>query len=234
MSDFKTWLSGQLAELDMNPTQLASFVPGLNQPTIHRVLNPEKEGGTPNPGIKTVSRIKEAVRLARLASGLLPLADTQTYSHTAQSANLLINPSEHGDWLTVPRVKFKLSAGVSGYAVEAEEGNGKPVFFRKDWFDLNGYRPDKLFAVRVSGSSMEPSLWDDDLVVINTIDVTPKDGEAFAINFEGELVIKRMRRDSGEWWATSDNADQRRFSPKRCTEDVSIIGKVIYKQSERI
>lgn len=99
---------------------------------------------------------------------------------------------------------------------------------------MNNYRPEMLFGVRVSGASMEPSLWDGDLVVINTADTDPHDGEAFAINYEGEMVIKRMRRDAGEWWATSDNADQRRFAPKRCTEDVVVIGRVIYKQSERI
>lgn len=146
----------------------------------------------------------------------------------------LLDFEEVPDLLHVPRVKFKLSAGVTGYAIESENGNGKPVFFRKDWFDLHGYRPEKLFAVRVSGASMEPALWDGDLVVINTEDTTPHDGDAFAINYEGEMVIKRLRRDAGEWWATSDNADQRRFAPKRCTEDVVIIGRVIYKQSERI
>lgn len=152
----------------------------------------------------------------------------------AKTEPLLIDLSSHPDLREVPRVKFKLSAGVSGYAIEPENGNGRPVFFRQDWFSSNGYRPEKLFAVRISGASMEPSLWDGDLVVINTADTIPHDGEAFAINYEGELVIKRLRRDAGEWWATSDNADQRRFAPKRCTDGVVIIGRVIYKQSERI
>lgn len=161
-------------------------------------------------------------------------SDTHTPSQRAKSESLLISLSDHPDLVSVPRVKFKLSAGVSGFAIESENGNGKPVFFRKDWFETNNYKPDKLFAVRVSGASMEPALWDGDLVVINTADTNPHDGEAFAINYEGEMVIKRMRRDAGEWWASSDNADQRRFAPKRCTEDVVVIGRVIYKQSERI
>lgn len=138
------------------------------------------------------------------------------------------------DLIAVPRVKFKLSAGVSGFSVEVESGNGRPIFFRKDWFELRGYKPGKLLAVRVTGESMEPSLWDDDIVVINTDDTIPKDGEAFALNYEGEPVIKRLRRDAGEWWACSDSADQRRYAPKQCTEDVVIIGRAVYKQSERI
>ena len=149
-------------------------------------------------------------------------------------ASALVSLTDHPDLKEVPRVRFKLSAGVSGYAIEPENGNGKPVFFRRDWFEANHYRPDKLFAVRVSGASMEPALYDGDLIVVNTSDTAPRDGEAFALNYEGELVIKRLRRDAGEWWATSDNADQRRFAPKRCTDDVKILGRVVYKQSERV
>jgi phage repressor protein C with HTH and peptisase S24 domain len=136
--------------------------------------------------------------------------------------------------VAVPRVRFKLSAGVSGFAVEPENGNGKPIYFRDDWFQMHNYRPEKLFSVRVAGASMEPSLWDGDLVVVNTDDTKPHDGDVFAVNYEGELTIKRLRRDAGDWWATSDNSDQRRFAPKRCTEDVQLIGRIIYKQSERI
>jgi len=71
-------------------------------------------------------------------------------------------------------------------------------------------------------------------VVINTDDVRPVDGDVFAINYEGELVIKRMRRDAGQWFACSDNQDQRRYPPKVCHEDVQIIGRAVYRQGERI
>lgn len=186
-----------------------------------------------NKGSTVITQLATALNVnpVWLAEGRPPKRAT---SIDAEKTNELIDLTTHPDLLSIPRVKFKLSAGVSGYSVEPENGNGKPVFFRKDWFDLHNYRPDKLLAIRVSGSSMEPSLWDDDLVVINTDDTAPHDGDVFALNYEGELVIKRMRRDAGEWWACSDNADQRRFAPKRCTEDVQIIGRVVYKQSERI
>lgn len=146
----------------------------------------------------------------------------------------LINLSEHPDLCPVKRVNFKLAAGVHGYAVELDNGDKAPVFFRKDWMQSNNYKPERLVAFRVSGASMQPSLWDGDLVVINLDDTQPRDGDVFAVNYEGEPGIKRLRRDAGEWWLASDNADQRKFAPKRCTEDVDILGRVIYKQSDRI
>lgn len=157
-----------------------------------------------------------------------------THRNLPEKQNDLVSLTDHPDLFEVPRVKFKLSAGVSGFAIDVEEGNGKPIFFRQDWFTSHGFRPENLFAVRISGQSMEPRLWEGDLVVINTSSSTPTDGEPFALNYEGELVIKQLRRDAGEWWACSDNPDQQRYAPKRCTEDVKIIGMVVYRQGERI
>lgn len=202
------------------------------------VLGNWKSRGVPPDRVYEIAKLvgtsSSYIIEGKLPIRVSPSSNTQNESDDAESRPQLLNLTEHPDLVSVPRVRFKLSAGVSGYAVEHDDGNGKPVFFRKDWFDRNGFAPSSLFAVLVSGSSMEPSLWDGDLVVVNTSDCKPHDGDVFAINYEGELVIKRMCRDSGQWFAASDNADQRRFAPKRCTDDVKIIGKVVYKQSERI
>ena len=118
-----------------------------------------------------------------------------------------------------------------GFAIEHLNGNGPPIFFRAYWLKSAGLRADRLFALRVSGDSMEPGLWDGDLVVINSAATEPKDGVAFVVNFEGEVVIKRLERDAGVWWLASDN---QRYKRKRCDEHALLIGRVIYKQSERI
>lgn len=216
-----------LLELVGNSTKELARIAGVKSASVSQWVN----GPTKSLAIEPATRLAKHFGLNPMwvSKGIPPMqGDAQ------ELASPLVSLTDHPDLLEVPRVKFKLSAGVTGYAIESENGNGKPVFFRKDWFDLHGYRPEKLFGVRVSGASMEPALWDGDLVVINTDDTKPHDGDAFAINYEGEMVIKRLRRDAGEWWATSDNSDQRRFAPKRCTEGVVIIGRVIYKQSERI
>lgn len=136
--------------------------------------------------------------------------------------------------LPIRRALFKLSAGVSGYEVEYEDGESDPIFMGKRWFESNRYKPERLIAIKVSGRSMEPSLHDGDLVIVNTDDTTLKDGEVFAANFEGELVIKRLKRESGNWYLSSDNQDKIRFSDKLCSEGCGLIGRIVYKQSEHI
>ena len=136
--------------------------------------------------------------------------------------------------LAIRRALFKLSAGVSGYEVEYEDGESEPIFMGRRWFESHRYRPERLIAIKVSGRSMEPSLHDGDLVIVNTDDTALKDGEVFAANFEGELVIKRLKREAGNWYLSSDNQDKIRFGDKLCNEGCGLIGRIVYKQSEHI
>ena len=138
------------------------------------------------------------------------------------------------DFSPIRRVRFKLSAGVSGFSVDIDDDLGEPIHFRKSWFAAKGFSPEKLLAVRVSGDSMVPNLYDDDLVVINTADTTPRDGVVFAANYEGEMVIKRVRLEGGACWLDSDSTDQVRYRPRQCGDGCFILGRVVYKQSERI
>lgn len=141
---------------------------------------------------------------------------------------------DNPEFPSVRRVTLALQAGVTGFAVEAEQEDGAPIVFRRDWFDRRGYRPGKLLAVHVCGASMEPGLFDGDTVVINTAQTEPIDGTVFAINYEGEAVIKRMVRDAGQWWLSSDNPDTARYPRKQANGTAIVIGKIVHKQSERI
>ena len=138
------------------------------------------------------------------------------------------------DYPAVRRVQFKLSAGATGFGVEYREEDGAPIVFQRQWYESRGLRPEKLFAIKVANHSMEPGLFDGDTVVVNTDSVAPKDGVVFAVNYEGDMVIKRLARDGGQWWLCSDNPDQRRYPRKVCDEHSIIIGEIVHKQSERI
>lgn len=135
----------------------------------------------------------------------------------------------------IRRVKLKAQAGVSGYAVEySTEDDGPPIVFRADWYKAKGYKPEKMLALRVTGESMIPSMYEGDLIVINTLSTTPKQGIPFLASYEGEIVVKRLVRDDEMWWLTSDNPDQRRYPRTKCNGGTEIIGEVVYRQTERV
>jgi hypothetical protein len=158
----------------------------------------------------------------------------EDHSHYGNMIKREIDLVNNPEYPAIRRVRFKLSAGASGFAVEYQDHEDVPMVFGSAWYVKNGLTPSKLFAVKVANGSMEPGLHDGDIVVVNTECDTPKDGRVFAVNYEGELVIKRLLRDAGEWWLSSDNLDQRRYPRKLCGEGVFLIGEIVHKQSERI
>ena len=145
-----------------------------------------------------------------------------------------IDLSDNPEYPAIRRVRFKLSAGASGFGVEYLQGEGPPIVFQRAWYESRGFKPENLFAVKVANGSMEPGLFDGDTVVVNTAQTTQRDGVVFAVNYEGEMVVKRLVRDAGQWWLSSDNPDQRRYPRKVCHEDTFILGEIVHKQSERI
>jgi len=162
------------------------------------------------------------------------IVDNPPFGNKPTTQNLVVPLLDNDRYPSIRRVRFKLQAGASGFAIEYLNEDGAPMVFHQDWFKSRGYEPSKLFAVKVSGASMEPGLFDSDVVVVNTAQTQPKDGIVFAVNYEGEMVVKRMHRDSGNWWLKSDNPDKTRYADKQCHEGVRMIGEVVHKQSEHI
>jgi phage repressor protein C with HTH and peptisase S24 domain len=159
-----------------------------------------------NPGPTDADSIAARIAQARAQA----IAD-------GDSAYSSVRPANDDDDIAIPLVELRLSAGVSGFAVD-QNGEGPKGYIKVDqrFVASNRYDPTKLFALHVRGDSMEPKLSDGDTVIINTADIKPVDGVIFAVNYEGEAVIKRLVRDAGDWWLTSDNPDQRKYHRKIC------------------
>lgn len=185
--------------------------------------------------LKTEPQVLQMVaRGSRSAESAKPSEDDDEPVFFSRGPKQAIPLSDNPDYPAIRRVALKAQAGVTGYAVDYMNEDGPPIVFRKDWYTAHGYKPEKMMAIRVSGESMVPNLYPDDLIVINSAQTEPKDGIAFVCIYEGEVVVKRLVRDSGQWWLSSDNADQRRYPRKACDQSTEIVGEVVYRQTERI
>lgn len=222
--------------LGMTEQQLADRV-GVTRAAVQQW---EREGGT---APRRSKQADVANVLGISLAELLGVADTAERNATGEgamqadagSAPVAIDLDNNPDYPAIRRVRFRLSAGASGFGVDySHSEDGAPIVFQRGWYEARGLKPCKLFAVKVANGSMEPGLHDGDTVVVNTASVTPKDGVVFAVNYEGEMVIKRLVRDGGQWWLASDNQDQRRYPRKICDEHSVLIGEIVHKQSERI
>lgn len=197
-----------------------------HQSTVSRVLS----GQTKSPGMAVVNGLAAVfgVDVNELIN-----ADLSKRATTAREPLRAYNyPLDVEEFIPIRRVDFRVSAGVSGFALDYLDGDAPRIAFRADWLALHGLDPAKLFAVTVSGRSMEPGLFEGDTVVIDTADTNAVDGRAMAANFDGEFVLKRLKRNAGQWWLASDNPDKSRYPDKLCDERVTLVGRAIYRSSE--
>jgi SOS-response transcriptional repressor LexA len=135
----------------------------------------------------------------------------------------------------IMKVQIKVQAGMTGFQVEPEHYDGETMGVPTEWIRNERFVMSDLLAIVVRGESMEPALFEGDVIVVNTADKTLVDGTVYAVNYEGEVVVKRMVRDAGMWWLTSDNSDQRKYHRKSCKgAECIVIGKVVRKESTHI
>jgi phage repressor protein C with HTH and peptisase S24 domain len=140
--------------------------------------------------------------------------------------------SEH--FYQIPLVRLRLQAGVQGLRTDPEYQSGGKKSIPRDWTDREGLDPAHLVAIQVKGESMEPTLYEGDTIVINLADRKLVDNAIYAVNYEGEAIVKRLARDQGQWWLMSDNADQRRFHRRSCRGgECIVVGRVVRREGSK-
>ena len=127
----------------------------------------------------------------------------------------------------IRKVKLKLHAGISGFETEPEQEDGGILHMPLALIEQNRFVPHQLLATRVRGCSMEPMMFEDDWIVINTADKEAVSREIYAVNFNGEACIKQLLNRGGQWYLHSLNPD---FKPINVRSgQCNIVGRVVYQ-----
>ena len=135
---------------------------------------------------------------------------------------------------TVPvrAVKLRLQAGVSGFVAEpdldVDHGYFQVPAYVIEKLRLN---PANLIIMSVAGRSMEPMYFEDDKVLVDTSRRAPKNNECFAVNWNGEPIVKCLIKKSNDWCLHSFNTKFPSMSVR--SGQCSIIGQVVW-QPDRI
>jgi phage repressor protein C with HTH and peptisase S24 domain len=131
------------------------------------------------------------------------------------------------DTYPVKLVNLRLQAGFPGFEADRSFEDGGTVNVPQQWIDRNNLVPNCLMAIKVRGDSMEPMLFEDDVVVINIADTKPANGKIYAINFDGQAVVKQMVWAENDWWLHSFNPEHKR---RRCRSgECIVIGQVVHR-----
>lgn len=123
------------------------------------------------------------------------------------------------------------------YDVEASAGHGALVdqeqkisemAFRKDWLKLKGLDAAHCVLIKARGDSMEPTLYDGDLLLVDTRFDAIKDDSIYILQADSHLIVKRVQLSlDGTLDIISDNPryDKQIISAEN-SKDIKVIGRL--------
>lgn len=208
---------------------------GLSESRLAQILSPTFRNGTAFTE-KTARKMEQLAGLPAMYfdQGAAPASHDDLELPHGHYQRVEIATGNNPNVVLIPKVRLKLRAGVTGFHIEGDNGIDTHALDLQ-WLKREKLSPEQLVAIRVTGESMEPKLHDGDLVVVNTADRKPMDGHVYAINYEGEAVIKRLSRDAGSWWLTSDNPDQQKYHRKSVRgNECIIVGRIVKLETTHI
>ncbi len=132
-----------------------------------------------------------------------------------------------GDWSDI--VGVRQAAALGDGAVPDEYAETHKLKFRAESLRRKGLKANKLAVLYGRGESMTPTIKNGDAILFDTSDVQPHDGKIYVIQYDGELLAKRLIELGGKWFIDSDNkADPKWRKPKPVdeTKDFKIYGRV--------
>lgn len=206
----------RLTRLSMSQAELARRV-GVSQPTINALVNGN------NSGSKHLHRI--AAELETSPAWLV--GETDDDSPVAVAPSAIEALTDKLDLEILPELELGYSMGGGSVFSDYEQRGIVP--FSRNWLRsiMRGAFAD-LFVARGEGDSMQPTLLDGDLVLIDTAqkDIRQQD-RIWAVSY-GELgMIKRVRRmPDGSYRLLSDNPA---VPPVECSDgEMHVVGRVIW------
>lgn len=113
--------------------------------------------------------------------------------------------SPEDDYVAVPRLTVAAGAG-PGRVNDVVEQDGA-LQFRLDFLQSIFLHPKNARIINVRGGSMEPTIKDGAVILINAADRTPREGQIYAFAHGEDMLVKRFKRRDDRWVATSDNGD---------------------------
>jgi phage repressor protein C with HTH and peptisase S24 domain len=163
------------------------------------------------------------------AGSSTPASDAQRSDNVLPfiQAGPQIRIGDEPDTIPIRRVTLQLRAGFTGFDTIPELEDGGVLHVPRRVIDDKGLIPHQLLAIRVKGCSMEPMLYEDDVVVIDTSKRDPVNRGVYAINWNGESCVKQLLHKGGQWLLHSMNSDFDAVNVR--SGNCEIIGQVVYQ-----
>lgn len=195
--------------------------------TPQSVSGARKRGEVPPAWIRPAPR-KQASTPTGFFSAAVPCACPKQRRRTAQHAGRLRHRADHR-----AAGRGRLSAGTGSLEVSSNSNEGGYAF-RSDFLRRKG-NPRRMVLMRVSGDSMVPEIFDNDLVLLDRGQTEISPGRLYAVGFEDAIYIKRIDKLPGKIILHSVNPAYPPLSLDLrgdCADQFRVIGRVLWSGRE--
>jgi phage repressor protein C with HTH and peptisase S24 domain len=122
---------------------------------------------------------------------------------------------------------IRLSAG-NGFSADIQDYNNLKLRFSTNMLRRYNVKPNYAVCITVDGSSMEPGIPDGAIVGINTEDKILRNDKLYAINYDGLLCIRILRKLPSSKILIQSYNTALYPNEEVGIEDVSIIGRIFW------
>ncbi|MBF0587524.1 MAG: helix-turn-helix transcriptional regulator [Magnetococcales bacterium] len=132
------------------------------------------------------------------------------------------------EFMVIPYYSPVASAGLGGEVYE--ERSARCLAFRREWLMKEGFPLGRLSLVRVEGDTMEPTLTDGDVLLVNQREKEVIDGRIYVMRLDMKLYVKRLQIvPGGRMLIKSDNRNiENVILDEHSIDKAEIIGRVVW------
>ncbi len=173
-------------------------------------------------------------------SGSIPSIDKADQIAKAAGVNLQWLVSGEGERESSSAISSEMSefALIPGFNIQISAGNGseagqeqvtRKLAFRHKWLKFKGLKENNLVLVFAKGDSMEPTISDNNTLMIDTSQQDLQDGHIYVIRTNDHLVVKRTQNTLKGFYLISDNKEYEKVEVTYSeADDLKIIGRVVW------
>ena len=148
----------------------------------------------------------------------------------ADEAALAVSPEIRKVPGARPIPVHRLQSAAGGGAVDLDETIKTYAYFRQEWLSRKRLIPNRCNIINVMGESMEPTLPDGCVILLDRNRTRRLPGHIFVVRTEDGLIVKRAGKDKdGGWQLVSDHPS---WKPVPWPDGAEVLGEVKWMARE--
>ena len=188
-------------------------------------------------GLDGVKRKRRGTKAFEYHLSVLP---KQVAANLNPDDDAIESPTLVSDRCSCDEVDFMTEfALIPGYRVQVSAGHGtltqgelepcRYLAFRRKWLRWRGFEEKELAIVWSKGDSMEPTIFNNDTLVVHLGRTRPVDGHIYVVRNDDQLWVKRLQVLPSAWLLLSDNKHYEPIKvPKDEQHNFEVIGQVVH------